>query len=131
MSSIGASGGYKLGIRTLGKSASYDTMPVLALNTPQLVVMKYDFEAKSASLFLNPDLSGGEPTPAFVSTGTLAASDVGRFYIRIGGVNQGNYLVDDVRVGPTWSDVVVVPEPGTFSLIAAGLIGFVLCRRSR
>ncbi len=132
LSSIGATGGYKLGIRTLGQSATYTTSPVLALGSVNLIVIKYEFAAHRASLFINPALDGGEPaTAANVSTGTTSASDLGQFYIRLGGANQGNYLVDDVRVGTTWGDVVLVPEPSALGLLGLGVLALGLARRVR
>jgi hypothetical protein len=124
-----SSGNVQLGIRTLGQGTTYAT-PTLSLGSVNLIVMKYDFAAKTASLFINPNPNGAEPgTASAFSTGTLSAANLDQFYLRIGGVNQGNYLVDDVRIGTTW--VEVVPEPATITLIGLGVLGFGLLRRIR
>jgi hypothetical protein len=122
-------GGYSLGIRTLGQSAAY-AAPVLTLGTANLIVLKYDFAAHKASLFINPTVPGSEPgTAGAVSTGTASAIDLDQFYVRIGGNNQGNYQLDAIRVGTSW--VEVVPEPATVTLIGFGVLGLALSRRMR
>ena len=120
-----STGNVQLGIRTLGAATTYAS-PTLSLGSVNLIVMKYDFAAKIASLFINPGLDGLEPAASVSSTSpaaTSAAASVGQFYVRIGGLNQGNYLVDNVRVGTTWSDVIVVPEPSVFALMGLGVLG--------
>ena len=130
LSSIAITGGYQLGIRALNKSASYTGMPVLPLNTPELIVIKYDFSSHQASLFINPTLDGNEPASATqVSTGTTSAADLGRFYLRIGGANQGNYYVDDVRVGTSWVEVIPEPAAASLMLMAFGLLGLAFRHR--
>lgn len=126
-----SSGNVQLGIRTLGGTTSYGT-PTLSLGSVNLIVMKYDFAAKTASLFINPSIAAVEPAATVFSTSpgaTPAAASMGQFYLRIGGVNQGNYVVDNVRVGTTW--VEVIPEPTALSLIVVGVLGLGLARRMR
>ncbi|HOX56174.1 MAG TPA: PEP-CTERM sorting domain-containing protein [Candidatus Paceibacterota bacterium] len=124
--SKGSSGNVQLGIRTLGQGTSYAN-PTLSLGSVNLIVMKYDFDLHRASLFINPSPVEAEPAASIASTGTTSAESIGQFYLRIGGYNQADYLVDNVRVGTQWADVV--PEPGSVSLLALGMLG--LFRRAR
>ena len=116
--------GYTLGIRTLGQGASYATN-VLALNTVNLIVMKYDFTAKTASLFINPSLTGGEPaTPDAYSAGTSAAANLDQIYLRAagnissgGGVASPPYLVDTIRIASTWAEVTPLATVSPASML--------------
>ncbi len=125
--------GYTLGIRTYGQGASY-AAPVLALNTVNLIVLKYDFAARTASLFINPPIAAGEPaTPDASSTGTTAAANLGQIYLRAagnmaggGGVASPPYLVDSLRVASTWAEAMPpapVPPATRLSFTAAPLAG--------
>jgi hypothetical protein len=127
--------GYTLGIRTYGQGATY-AAPVLALSTTHLIVMKYDFAAKTASLFINPAITAGEPaTPDASSTGTTAAANLGQIYLRAagniaagGGVASPPYLVDTIRVASTWVEAMPpapVPPATRLDIVAAPLAGTV------
>lgn len=127
--------GYQLGIRTYGQGASY-APPVLALNTVHVIVMKYDFAAKTASLFINPPIAAGEPaTPDASSTGTTAAANLGQIYLRAagniaggGGVASPPYLVDTLRVASSWAEAMPpapVPPAARLSFAATPLAGTV------
>jgi hypothetical protein len=103
-----ATGQYTLGIRSLGQGASFATT-ALPINTTELIVLKYDFTAKKASLFINPALASEPGTAEATSTGSAMASSLDQVYIRNGGTSLGvasqNYEVDAIRVGSTWAEV--------------------------
>lgn len=126
--SRGSSGNIQLGIRTLGQGTSYAT-PTLPLGSVNLIVMKYDFDLHRASLFINPSPIEAEPAANIASTGTASAASIGQLYLRIGGYNQADYLVDNVRVGTEWVDVV--PEPSALALAGVGALALWLSRRPR
>jgi hypothetical protein len=133
------SGGYTLGVRSYGQGATYAS-GVLALNTTNLIVLKYDFASRRASLFINPSVTGAEPaTPDASSVGSSAATSIGQIYFRAagnqaagGGVSSPPFLVDTLRVGTTWAEVVVaVPQTPATKLVfttqpGAGVVGSTL-----
>ena len=133
------SGGYTLGIRSYGQGATYGSA-LLALNSTNFIVLKYDFTSRRASLFINPSVTGDEPaTPDANSVGSSAATSIGQIHFRAagnqaagGGVNSPPFLVDTLRVGTTWADVVAaVPQTPATKLAfttqpGAGVVGSAL-----
>ena len=121
------------------KGATYGST-LLALNTTNFIVLKYDFALRRASLFINPSVTGDEPaTPDASSDGISAATSIGQIYFRAagnqaagGGVSSPPFLVDTLRVGTTWADVVVaVPQTPATKLVfttqpGAGVVGSAL-----
>lgn len=125
--------GFKLGIRAKGGAAVYASS-VLHLNSINLIVMKYDFGTKTASLFLNPTPGGSEPAPNASQTSTTAAvADMSVFFLRAAANTSTTptFLIDDLRVGTTWADVtpLVVPEPSVLSLTLLGAACWAYQRR--
>lgn len=108
---VSATGGYKLGIRAKGQSASY-AAAVLALDTPHLVVLKHTLSTGASFLFVNPVPGASEPdSPGATSSGT-AGADLAKLFFRSGSSTAGNFLVDNVRVASTWPEVTP-PTPVT------------------
>jgi hypothetical protein len=141
---------YGLGIRSGGGTTAYTSNSLLDKNTVNLMVMKYDFSTKTATLWIDPAASsfGGSSEPATSGdylakvncTGTVTPSDVSEFYLRHAPFVSGTgsydpappYLVDDLRIGTTWAEVTppAVPEPAVFSLLGLGALGLALRRRA-
>lgn len=139
---------YGLGIRDGGGTTVYTATSLLQKNTANLMVMKYEFSTKTATLWINPVAStfGGGSDPATASdylakiscTGTTTPANVSEFYLRhapyVSGTSPADpappYLLDDLRIGTTWADVTPVPEPSTFALIGLGTLGLALGRRA-
>ena len=113
--------------------ASTVTGTILTPGQTYLVVDEYNFDAKVATLYLNPTPGGSQPAASLTisSTSATAIDDVG-FKAQAG---TGAYLVDNLRIGTTWADVtpgVAVPEPSAFALMGFGclsLIAAVIRRR--
>jgi hypothetical protein len=124
--------GYTLGIRATSQTASY-APTVLALNTVNLIVMKYDFAAKTASLFINPSLAAEPAAPSVSSIGTSAAANLAQIYLRAagniaggGGVASPPYIVDSIRVASTWAEVMpqaAVPPAARLGFTTAPSVG--------
>lgn len=42
-----------------------------------------------------------------------------------------SFALDEIRIGESWSDVVTIPEPTTWALLAGSLTTLVIFRRRR
>ncbi|MGD0744914.1 MAG: PEP-CTERM sorting domain-containing protein [Verrucomicrobiota bacterium] len=111
----------KIELRTAGESAVAG--PTLSLNTTYLVVLEYDFATTTANLFLNPTAGGSQPaaTVSLAGSGTVTSIDNVGFKSQ---ATTGDFLVDNLLIGTTWTDVTPVPEPSALALAGFGLLGF-------
>jgi hypothetical protein len=132
-----ATGGYEVGLRTAGKSVTLDTATVLSLNTAYLVVAEYTFGAagsSSASLFLDPIPGNSQPSAAvtLAASGTVTDIDDVGFKAQTTGTT-GTFQIDNLLIGTAWGDVtpLAVPEPGSLSLMLAGMASLGLATRFR
>lgn len=133
-----ATGGYEVGIRTAGKSITLDTATVLSLNTTYLVVAEYTFGSvgtSAAQLYLDPIPGGSQPTAAvtLAGAGTVTDLDDVGFKAQTSGT-LGTFQMDNLLIGTTWADVTpvaVAPEPGSLSLVLAGMGALGLVTRLR
>jgi PEP-CTERM motif len=119
-----------LGIRTAGESTVHT--PTLSLDTTYLVVVDYDFDTTTANLWLDPVAGDSQPavTESLAGSGTVTAIDDVGFKAQ---ATTGDFLVDNLRIGTTWTDVTpaAVPEPSAFALAGLGLLGLVARFRRR
>ncbi len=108
-----ASNNLAFGLSKFSTTASY-TGFTYALNTTYLVVVKYTFNTGSTtddvvSLFINPVVGGAEPSPTVTLTETAStdATSLAAIALRQGTATDApNAVLDGIRVGTTWSDVV-------------------------
>ncbi len=113
-------------------------------NTTYFMVVQYTgwtgTNYSTVNLWINPNTgaqSGSsisatytDPTPL---DGGGSAGFLG-FYVRttIDSVPAESMLIDDLRVGTDWASVTAIPEPGTASLSAGGVVALLaLCTRRR
>jgi hypothetical protein len=111
------------------------------LDTQSFLLLRIDniagVSADKAYLWVNPDLSLGEP-----SIGTAAATitdelSFNRIRLTVGGSqNSGatlaaSGLFDEIRIGDTFDDVTPVPEPACASLALGCLVSLAVAARRR
>jgi len=106
---------------------------LVTANTTYLVLGKAEIDVSGnndrLSFWFDPDLTGGE---AGLGSPTASAEDADTFGTSIDGIgvmmtNEG--LLDAIRVGTTYADVI--PEPSSVCLLAAGLLGLIGLRRRK
>ncbi|MCC6396880.1 MAG: T9SS type A sorting domain-containing protein [Bacteroidetes bacterium] len=105
---------YQLGIRATSQNASaawYETD--LTPAETYLVILGYqlvDGDSNDvASLWLNPDLAGSQPSPVVhqVSTSTSEPAGAARFALRQDGSDTPTASIDGIRISEFWSEVAL------------------------
>ena len=92
-----------------------------SLNTTYLLVLKYTFNGSSSddviNLFINPDLSGPEPSPDLTNADSFTdLSNVGAVGLRQG-IHSYNVIIDGIRVATSWSQAPLPVELTSFTAI--------------
>lgn len=129
-----APGSFRLGIgNATGADANSGQLPVdLSLGVTYTVVARYNLRTGLSTIWLDPR---SESDPAVTASDPPSPIDLTAFAFRQSresGDGMGQLFVDNLRVGTAFSDVVVIPEPATWALLAGGLgtLGWVRWRRS-
>jgi hypothetical protein len=133
---IGKGGGGVTGnwvMEARGGGGQVDSGVSVLANQTYLLVVRMNFiaGADNVALFVNPDLSLGEP-------GTPNAVKTDKNLFTVSGINiysRGGFRLDEIRVGDTWADVTPtsaeVPEPSSLALMGAGAMLLAFGRKLR
>jgi hypothetical protein len=111
---------YRLGVTrvsTTGADIKWGTTEFADTNTVILVVIKYDFNTTTASLFINPTLgSVTEPAPdAIENTAGTPKTKLNSLRFRLNGNNKANFNVGGARVSSSWASAVAkLPVTGNY-----------------
>jgi MYXO-CTERM domain-containing protein len=73
--------------------------------------------------------NGGDSTSTSSATSNAMTSIIIGAGIATAGAAPNDTNIDELRVGNTWADVTVAPEPGGLSLLGAGALGLLRRRR--
>ncbi len=131
------SGNVRLGIANAASAATNAGIgwwpTTLSIGSTNRVVIEYDQSGvlPVATLWINPISQGSPSVSASDTIPSPVFVPITQFAILQSNSSQGNALVDNLIVGTTFSDVVVIPEPSTVLLVGAGLLGLVTLRRHR
>jgi hypothetical protein len=95
-----------------------------SVNTESLLLARVDYHTGANDdfyLWVNPDLSLGEPNVASAGASSVGLQNLtfDRISIRGGtasGGNIGEANYDEIRIGDTFADLLSVPEPGSLLL---------------
>lgn len=122
-------GSFKFGVRGGGASTAFTTATYSA-NTTYLVVLGYNniggTAANNLNLWINPVLGNNSaPTADLSLTPTTVATAIDNVGFKVQSSPQGTFLIDNILIGTSWSDVTPtsVPEPVTFAFAGLGLLG--------
>jgi len=121
--SVANTGVWGINTRSNGGSVFYDTGGPTVDNLALLVYKIQFTSANNAtmSLFVNPDLSMGEPgtadaTGPRVNTTAVSTWDTIRFQ------SNNDASIDEIRIGTTWADVVPEPSSAMLGLLGSSLL---------
>lgn len=111
---------YNIGLaKSSSSSLTYSTAD-LDINTTYLIVISYIFQSGSdeVRLWINPDLSGAEPSPDISLTSGSDADDISYIQFRQNELS-GNVNIDGIRVATSWSQAPLPVELTSFTALAS------------
>ena len=119
---------FRLGVTrvsTSGGDIQWCNDPTIAANAVTLIVLKYDFETLTASLFINPTVgSTEEPTAnAIDSEKGTAKTSLAYLMFKHNGKSVANFTVGGVRVSTTWAEAVAKKSDVVLPALATPVVG--------
>ncbi|MBI4326698.1 MAG: hypothetical protein HY674_15755 [Chloroflexi bacterium] len=131
-----AEGAFRIGIAnsSTGGAGSGQIANDLSLGITYEIVTRYNVDTAFNTIWLNPT---DENSPGVTAADSVTVRTIAAFALRQGTTSAtptagapGSLFLDDLRVGRTFADVTVVPEPHHLALAAAlGLLVFSAYRR--
>lgn len=100
-----ATNSFRLGIANNSSSVSGQVANDLALNTPYLVVTRYNVASGESAIWVNPKSANDAPT---LATDLFSTMTVYQYALRQD-TAMGTMLIDDLKIGTSMSDVVTIP----------------------
>jgi len=112
-------------LENTGGTGQQASTAVPVVGRTALLVLRADFRSGADTFQLYVDPLPGEPEPALPDA-IKSDSDVGTVN-RIGMFSSGAFSFDEIRIGRSYADVVLIPEPSTTVLLAIGALGALVC----
>jgi hypothetical protein len=117
-------GDFTFGISQAGGAPDVSWGTALSFGTTYRVVLSYDFDTGANKLWVNPTVSGDTS----ITWSGVASTAFTGFAFRQGS-GDSVQVIDNLVVGTTFNDVVVVPEPASAAIIGLGLLALGFVRR--
>ena len=81
------------------------------VNEVFLIVLKYDFTTQISSLYINPTISGTEPTANITDNSGTARSSLNNLWVRATGTSNVKNNICGARVSTSWASAVFTQIP--------------------
>jgi hypothetical protein len=100
-----AAGSFRIGVANNSASVSAQVPNDLALNTPYLVVTRYNVASGESAIWVNPKSASDAP---ILATDLFSTLTVAQYALRQDTL-MGTMVLDNLKVGTAMSDVVTIP----------------------
>ena len=119
---------FRLGITrvsTTGGDIQWCNDPTVAINTVTLIVLKYDFDNLTASLFINPTIGSTTEPAANASDSEKGTAKTSLEYLMFkhNGKSVANFTVGGIRVSTTWAEAVAKKSSTVLPKLDAPVVG--------